>query len=182
MNGPNYHGTRISALDIRSLADALGGTVTGRNSVSAPGPAHTPQDRSLPSRWMPTHRMGSSATAMPATTGGRAGITSRTGSACRNGSQETGGTGGSILPGSRRMTGPPLTKKASAASGRPMICPGSRGPKPSGTRPQSRRGRLWRAIWPRGHFPSPTQETRSGSTRRRLGGTRIPVGRNSSRP
>ena len=47
MNGPSYHGIRVSALDIRSLAAALGGTVTGRNSVLAPGPGHSPQDRSL---------------------------------------------------------------------------------------------------------------------------------------
>jgi Toprim domain len=37
----------MSALDPRTLARALGGDVTGRNSVSVPGPGHSPGDRSL---------------------------------------------------------------------------------------------------------------------------------------
>ena len=34
-------------MDIRTVARALGGDVTGRNSVNAPGPSHSPRDRSL---------------------------------------------------------------------------------------------------------------------------------------
>lgn len=34
-------------IDIRAIARALGGDVAGRNSVSCPGPGHSPRDRSL---------------------------------------------------------------------------------------------------------------------------------------
>ena len=35
------------AIDLRTIARALGGEVTGRHSVSAPGPGHSPRDRSM---------------------------------------------------------------------------------------------------------------------------------------
>jgi putative DNA primase/helicase len=35
------------AIDLRTVARALGGNVAGRNSVVAPGPGHSPHDRSL---------------------------------------------------------------------------------------------------------------------------------------
>jgi Toprim domain len=34
-------------IDIRAIARAMGGAVAGRNSVSCPGPGHSPRDRSL---------------------------------------------------------------------------------------------------------------------------------------
>jgi putative DNA primase/helicase len=34
-------------IDTRSLAHALGGEVAGRDQVLAPGPGHSPKDRSL---------------------------------------------------------------------------------------------------------------------------------------
>ena len=37
----------MSDLDVRAFAHALGGTVAGRNRVSAPGPGHSRHDRSL---------------------------------------------------------------------------------------------------------------------------------------
>lgn len=37
----------VAQLDIRSLAKALGGDVSGRNHILAPGPGHSRQDRSL---------------------------------------------------------------------------------------------------------------------------------------
>src|SRR5262245_35280269 len=41
-------------IDARSLARALGGEVTGRDAVSAPGPGHSRKDRSLSIRIDPT--------------------------------------------------------------------------------------------------------------------------------
>ena len=35
------------AIELRTIARALGGNVAGRNSVVAPGPGHSPHDRSL---------------------------------------------------------------------------------------------------------------------------------------
>ena len=37
----------MGTFDIRSIARALGGTVTGRFSANVPGPGHSPADRSL---------------------------------------------------------------------------------------------------------------------------------------
>ena len=34
-------------MNIRAVAAALGGDVVGNNTVSAPGPGHSPRDRSL---------------------------------------------------------------------------------------------------------------------------------------
>src|SRR5262249_43248727 len=34
-------------MDVRSIARALGGTIIGRDAVAAPGPGHSPKDRSL---------------------------------------------------------------------------------------------------------------------------------------
>jgi putative DNA primase/helicase len=44
---------RACNLDIRQVARALGGTVIGRDSVNAPGPGHSPGDRSLSVKLVP---------------------------------------------------------------------------------------------------------------------------------
>jgi hypothetical protein len=43
----------MTVATLRTLARALGGEVTGRHSVNAPGPGHTPSDRSLSVRLEP---------------------------------------------------------------------------------------------------------------------------------
>src|SRR5262245_32087618 len=52
--GAGSHGMMRRAVDVRAIAAALGGQVSGRDTVLAPGPGHSPRDRSLAVRLDPT--------------------------------------------------------------------------------------------------------------------------------
>src|SRR5262249_36546909 len=79
----------MTTLDLRTIARALRGEVSGRR-VLAPGPQHSPKDRSLcVTAWRPPRLAASLCTALPATTRSSARTTCAIGLVCRHGSLAT---------------------------------------------------------------------------------------------
>ena len=90
-------------LDLRSIACALGGEISGRQ-ILAPGPGHRPQDRSLSIRIGRARRLASSSSPSRATTRSPARIMCANVSAYLNGSPATSRTGASSRCNERSST------------------------------------------------------------------------------
>src|SRR5260221_11944123 len=91
----------MTALDLRAIARALGGEVSGRR-VLAPGPQHSPKDRSLCVSLAPAPCLAASlCTASPAATRSSAKPIGAVGLGCPHGSLASRKIVDSILRGSR---------------------------------------------------------------------------------
>jgi hypothetical protein len=96
--------------DVRAAARALGGDVSGRDSIVCPGPGHSERDRSLSVRLIRGSEGGFSSIATPVTPSASAKITFANGWASRRGGLAIAlaPTSGAIFPSHRQSSTPSI--------------------------------------------------------------------------
>ena len=142
-------------MDLRTLAHVLGGEVAGRNSVLAPGPGHSPRDRSLHVSLDPTAPDGFLVKSFASDDGLVCKDHVRRSLACPHGSPATGRTEQFTLRGSRPGTGPPSMRKRTKVR--------ERGPRRSTPGSMPRAGSSTRASIRADASPSITSMSIAGS-------------------